>query len=255
MLKRASLQCTKNLYKFLNMSQRIQQIEDYYQIQFRKDMQDVKLDALKKWKSQDRIPYSDFQHVESILAQRNSIFSTARLTHARKFIPEAKQSNTLFIIKEAISSGQNNVAISNIAIMRSQEKLIPDLEAELLIEYSRMSWNLKDTNLAKQLLLQIIHDKELKDSLIKSKAYRLQGEYLAQNHAESIDKIHENYFLKSLACYEEFLRKNGKNDLLQSEIASQCGDEDEITVRMRKEMLIYETIAKYADREYIQVVS
>lgn len=254
MLKRASLQCTKNLYKFLNMSQRMQQIEDYYPIQFRLSQQGVELDAFNKWKSQDQIPYSDFQNIESVLAQRNSIFHTAGVVHARKFIPEAIQVNTLFIIKEAIKSAQHNVAIRNIATMKSHKNLIPDLEAQLLIEDSRVSWQLNDTNLAKQLLQKVINEPQFKDLLIKSQAFRLHGEYLGQSHAETIDKINESYFMQSLKYLELYAQDNGKSNLINTKTAGQHKeDKDESSLRMRKEFIIYETIAKYADREYIQV--
>ena len=233
----------------------MQQIEDYYQIHFKKCQQDQKLDALSKWMCQDKFPYSDFQLMEPVLAQRNAIFQTARITHKRKFIPQAMQSNTLFIIKEAVAAGYNNVAICNIAKMKCLEVLLPDLEAELLIVDSQMSWQLKDTNLAKKLLLRVMFKKEFKDLLLRSDAFRLYGEYLAENHSEGIDKIHDAYFMTARRCVEQFARDHNQLDMLKSSTASQPSNnkDDEHAIRMKKRLIINETIAKYMDREYIQV--
>ena len=261
MLKEESLECTQNIYKFMQMSQLLQQVEDFSVVRFCRS-QDSHLKMMNKWKCQDQLPYHDFKIIEPVLSQRNSVLDTANIKAGKRtWIPEALQVNMMFIIKEAISGGCNNDAIKMIAKMKSFENLLPSFKAELFIQDAEISWKMNNKQLAKHSLRRVMEEKELeRETLLKCKAFKMYGIYLAESYTEEIGTIYTNYFKTSVLMLEKYAKHRNKSHLvtalLENPQLSQKQsntDDDAESQKIKKHVGIFDIIAKYYDRDYIEV--
>ncbi|CAO1305967.1 unnamed protein product [Diamesa serratosioi] len=260
MLKEESLECTQNIYKFMRMSQLLQQVEDFSIITFSRS-HDSHLKMLNKWNCLDKLPYHDFKIIEPVLSQRNSVLDTANIRAGRRtWIPEALQVNMMFIIKEAISGGCNNDAIKMISKMKSLENLLPSFKAELFIQDAEISWKMNNKQLAKHSLRRVMEEKELeRETLLKCKAYKMYGIYLADSYTEEIGTIYTNYFKPSVMWLEKYAKHRNKSHLVQallenpqsSQTPSNTLDDAE-SRKIKKHVGIFDIIAKYHDRDYIE---
>ena len=263
LLKEESLECTKNLYKFLGMAHLLQQIEDFVDVRFNR-LQDSHISLLDKWKVQDRLPAHDFKLIEPILSQRNNIFDTANIKSGKRtWIPEALQSNMLHIVKESIAAECDNDAIKTIAKMRTLSNLMPSIKAEMFIKEAQL--NLKNNmKLAKHCLKRVLDEKEFEtEFMFKSIAYRLFGEIQAENHADEIRKLRAEYFDKSIVYLEQYAKRYNKSHLVVAVDKSQplqdfsqpmeTDDADVVDQKIKENICVFDIVAKYFDREYISL--
>lgn len=260
LLQQESLECTKNLYKFLGMSHLLQQVEDFGILRFGR-VANSHEELLRKWNSQNEFP-SEYKLIEPILNQRNIIFGTADIRAGkRRWVPEALQSNMLLIVKEAIKDGNENDAIKMMVKMRASSELTKLNEAELLIHEAKL--NVKsNTKLAKHCLNRVIEDNKFdKELIIKSIAYRLYGEILAESYADEISKIEDNYFRMSIKNLEIYANRHEKSHLVARVTNSQnyqdnsqttsTEDGDAAEKAIRENICVFNIMARYFDREYV----
>lgn len=215
---------------------------------------------LKKWNIHDSLPF-DFDQYEKVLLQRSSIFDTANIKSGRRtWIPNAHKRNLLFAIKQAVAAGRPNIAYNIITKMKSESIEVSD-KMELLIEESKL--NLKeDLNLAKKCLLSVIEEKKIElDFITKSCAHRLYGEILADNYAMTVSEISKKHFevaqtylLKYAQAHERaHLVPNLDNEEQLSQFSQSLTEEldDDIDRKIKSSTCIFDTMAKYFDREYV----
>lgn len=262
LLQQESLECTKNFYKFLGMSQLLQQVEDFGVVRFHR-VADSSEKLLQKWNTQNELP-SDYKLIEPILVQRNSIYDTANIKSGKRdWIPAALQSNMLLIVKESIDAACETDAIKMMMKMRYSSELTVANEAELLIHEAKL--NIKtNINLAKLCLKRVFEEKAFdKQHLLKSIAYRLYGEILAESHADEFSKINDNYFQKSIKNLEIYAKIHNKSNLVAKLDYGQMSQElsesqfeaveasDEIEKLINENACVFNIVAKYFDREYV----
>lgn len=262
LISQQSFECSRTLYEFLEMSHRLAQIEDFCEVRFKR-VQNSHEKLLEKWKFHDKLPF-DYEHYNRILLQRNSIFDTANIKSGRRtWVPEAHQANLLFIAKQSIISGYPNDAVKAIAKIKNLENVSHIEQLECLLEEAKLNAK-KIPDLAKECLGRIIENKQIESNyILKSKAYHLYGEILAENYTFEISDITKNYFDQSTAHIEKYARIHGKDHLVSklddknpdqlsqgSDILLDEENDDDIELKIREASGVYDTIAKYHDRDY-----
>lgn len=259
LIQEESLECTQNLYKFLGKSHLLQQIEDFGQLRFRRTTNHE--DLLHKWELQNQLP-NDFKLIEPILSQRNSILDTANIKMGKRiWVPGAVQSNMLHIIQESIQANCSNEAIKTIAQMKVLENVTPTAEAEMLIKEAQLNFK-TNMRLAKHSLSRVMEDDCFKsEHLLRSIAFRMYGQILAESHADEIEEINTNYFAKSIKQLEKYAKHHHKDHLVNDVTASEMSqgysqpipveDEDLLDKKIRKNICVFDIVARYFDREYV----
>ncbi|XP_070498847.1 serine/threonine-protein kinase ATM [Chironomus tepperi] len=255
------LECSNSLYKFLEMSQRLAQIEDFSEVLFKRSTNEL---LLKKWKTHEELPF-DYEHCSKVFLQRNSILSTANIRAGKRtWVPDAVQYNSLFLVKNAVLVGQQNDAITLITELKESVSSIPK-KLEVLLEEAKLNMN-RNEKLAKTCLTEIIntHIKE-EDAILLSTAHRLFGEILAENFSVDLSIITKNHFDISMSFLDSYARHYGKHYLVAkldddaefntfSQSLNEEKDDDDksraIESKIQDASCIYDTIARYNDREY-----
>lgn len=165
-------------------------------------------------------------------------------------IPDILPNTILKLATDYRIEGQCNLAVRQLALLNS-ENLSDDLRAKVLLEDSQLNWLMNDQVLGKKLLYEIIVAKQYQNSLSRVHSLRLYGEYLAQSFSENVKLIIERFFNSSLKFLQNISDK--RNQLAQhwGQTFLDTFDEFELDNKMKG----YEAIAKYADREYIQLAN
>lgn len=249
-LKVLNLECTKNIYKKLLRLQMLQQLEDMSKFQFKRSELSGH-SIIGKWILQDTIPHSDFSYKEPILCQRVSILKAFRISAIRnlnKIAPEPLNTTILKIIEESRKEDEINIAIRNRALLDTQEHN-KWFEGKLILEDAQLQWAIGERSLARKLVKSIIDDSEYEASLNRVVALRLYGEFLAECEAENPVSIYQNYFIKANNLLDKFTSKKSSFLKVNSHVSSDDYDRFEINNKLK----IYDAIAKYSDREYVQV--
>lgn len=261
LLQQESLECTKNLYKFLSMSQMMQQIEDFAEVRFRR-MPKSSEKMLAKWDAQNQLPHTDFKLIEPILSQRNSIFDTANIrTGKRTWVPEALQSNMLYIVKEASDASCTDDAFKMMAKMRALTNLTPSSKAEILVKEAQLSFK-TNLSLAKHCLKRVLEEPEFeREHLMRGVVHRLYGEILAENHTGDIQSIFIEHFDKSIKLLEKYAKHHNKSHLVADLTYSQLSQDfsqpmtqesaDVVDEQIKKSVCVFDIVAKYYDRQYV----
>lgn len=262
LLSQKSLECTNSLYKYMEMSHRLVQIDDFSIVRFKR-VHNSHENLLEKWAIHNEIPFN-YKLFERILTQRSVIFDTANIrTGRRTWIPDALKTNMIFSIKEAIASDFRNDASNKISMFKNLEGITNGHLMEVLIEDAKLHMK-SNLNYAKDCLMKVINEKQAESDLIlKSTAYHLYGEILAQSYSFNITEINEKYFEKSLAYLKKYAECHNKKYLLPNidndeEISrfsqNLLNNENEsvIDAKIKSCAKIFDDIAKYFDREYIR---
>ncbi|KAL7034827.1 hypothetical protein ACKWTF_008120 [Chironomus riparius] len=255
------LECSNSLYKFLEMSHRLAQIEDFSEVLFKRSTNEL---MLKKWKIHEGLPF-DYEHCNKVFLQRNSILSTANIRAGKRtWVPDAVQYNSLFLVKNAVLAGQHNDAIPLITELKESISSLPK-KLEVLLEEAKLNMN-KNEEMAKSCLSEIINIKiKDDDAILLSIAHRLYGEILAENFSDDLLVISTNYFDVSMTYLDNYARFHGKqylvakldddaafNTFSQSLLTEKIDDEKSrlIESKIYDASCIYDTVARYNDREY-----
>lgn len=245
-----SLECAKNIYKNLEMLERLQQIEDISELQCTKS-QIVGKKILDKWRMQDTIPFNNFETKEPVLAQRAVLFKISGLIAKRileRVEPEAFQNTYLKIISESRKEGLNHIAMRNLAAISSLQ-LTKELEVKKYVEEAQLNWNIGDEIVAKKILLHVVAEPTYANSINSIVAMRLCGEYLMETFTDNLKFVRKNYFDKSLNVLKKFAANQDNISTLKKELHGKSFKDFEIEQRLN----IHHVLAKYADKEYIRV--
>jgi ataxia telangiectasia mutated family protein len=163
------------------------------------------------------------------------------------------QKNSLFVIKQSrISEDCEGIALRTIEEMRKMEKLLPYYEVELTLQDAQISWHRNQRDLAKSLLRFVQKDKKSPDLLQRSEAFRIYGEYAAQSQDEDYDQIYKNYFDPSMRALDMYAKQSGNSELLNTASQRELNYSDPESIKILEYLPIFETIAKYYDRQYTQ---
>ena len=204
----------------------------------------------------------DYEQYEKILMQRCSIYDTANIKAGRRtWIPLAKKSNLFFTIKQAITAGCPNDAFVIINKMRSELADVSD-QMELSIEEAKLNAKI-NWKLAKKCLTTVIEDKQTeKDLVLKCKAHQLHGELLAENYASSTSDINKVNFKVAHKLLMKYAKYHNKEHLIpgldNQEHFSQFSQalseevEDDVDSKIKSCTTLFDTIAKYFDRDYLE---
>lgn len=245
-----SLECAKNIYKNLEMLERLQQIEDILELQCTKS-EIIGKKILDKWRMQDAIPFNNFETKEPVLAQRAVLFKISGLIAKRileRVEPEAFQNNYLKIISESRKEGLNQIAMRNLAAISSLQ-LTKELEAKKYVEEAQLNWNIGDEIVAKKILLHVVADTTYANSVNRIVALRLYGEYLMETFTDNLNSVKKTYLMKALKLLNIFAANQDKISTLKKELNGISFKDFEI----EQQLNIYHVLAKYADKEYIRV--
>jgi hypothetical protein len=142
------------------------------------------------------------------------------------------------------------------------EKLTFCHNMEILIEEAKLNM-VNNVEMAKHCLIKVIDESEIeRHYIIKSHAYRLYGEVLAENYALSIGDIEKKYFAKSLMFLEKYAKMHNMdhlianlddNDVELSQASQEIVQEraKDVEKNIRESSCVFDVIAKYHDREYV----
>lgn len=247
-----SLECAQNIYKNLEMLERVQQIEDVLELQCTKS-EIIGSKILEKWRLQDNIGFNHFETKEPVLAQRAVLFNICGLIAERimkRVEPEAVYNNLLKIIEESRKEGLNHIAIRNLALIDSLQ-LTKELKARKYVEEAQLNWNLGDEIFAKKILLHVVNEPDYSNSINKIVAMRLCGEYLIESYTEHIKKVLKDYLMAAQTLLKTFAANQDKIETLKMELHGQSFKNFE----NQQILNIFHVLAKYTDREYIRVSS
>lgn len=228
---------------------------------FKRSTNDV---MLKKWKIHEELPF-DYEHCHKVFLQRNSILSTANIRAGKRtWVPDAVQYNSLFLVKHAVLAGQHNDAITLITELKESISSVPK-KLEVLLEEAKLNMN-RNEELAKNCLNEIIDTKiKEEDAILLSTAHRLFGEILAENFSEDLSKISKEHFDVSMSFLDNYATLHGKHYLVakldddvefntfSQSLHEQRNDDEQgrlIQAKIHDASSIYDTVARYNDREY-----
>lgn len=117
----------------------------------------------------------------------------------------------------------------------------------MYLEDAQLSWQLDNQQLAITLLQQIINSNDNESAFCRVIALRLYGIYLVENKSNTL-KHSESYFKRSINLIEN-IAKAKESILSRTKMSYKSLDQFVCDNRVKA----YETIAKYADREYIRI--
>lgn len=218
---------------------------------------------LNKWNVHNELPF-DYEQCYRVFLQRNSILKTANIRAGKRtWVPDALQSNSLFFVKQSVMAGQHNDAINLISQLKESIASLPR-KMEVLLEEAKLNMN-KNNELAKSCLTQVMENNQIKDDgdlIIQSSANRIYGEILAEDFAFELDEIKVKYFDKSVQYLEKYAMLHQRQYLIPklddddelSQFSQAILQEDKdslINAKIRQASCVYDTIAKYYDRQYV----
>lgn len=227
-LDRITLESSKNVYEILSQMQSLKELEDWAQIEDQEQIENI----INKWKSQDDIIDGSYQYVEAIQAQRVVLW----LDHMQKHSVTAQDSilrEILSFSQQARVAEQYHIASRTLKFLSQVPNLPEDILSKIQLEQAQVFWGLKDVITAKCILKQLC-SKDHVTPRLHAMALKLTGEWMVESSSESRQNIIENYFQRSL----DLLKKN------------QSHTENEKVI-----LDTYDQLAKFADRQYQQVMT
>lgn len=243
-LKNTSTECPKSLYRTFNMLERVQQIEDFCKVRIdRKDHEPI----LTKWNQMDQLPKSDFKYEELKVAQRICLLKEAGIVASRGWVPGQMEDIISNLIDVASKTKNERATIRYIALLKNIKPSRPNLEKALIAD-ADICYRKADLSLAEVLLKEA---SKSNDSVVKMTAYRKLGEYMSTSISNSSNKIFDDYFIKSVHTLENYAKSHDRFEDMKKGIY----DDDKIGENLKQNVIIYETIARYYDKEYTRVVN
>uniref|UniRef100_A0A182P1P5 Serine/threonine-protein kinase ATM n=1 Tax=Anopheles epiroticus TaxID=199890 RepID=A0A182P1P5_9DIPT len=245
--KLTSIESTKHIYHGLCRLRMMQQIEDFGEIHFSKQI-DCEQDMLERWREQDELPHSEFSLLETILSQRLSIFNTAGIRAKRKWIPPAVYSTLLLLIHESRLRGFVDCAIRNVVLIGKLE-LPANVQSVVMLENALLNWSSGQRALAQELAWKVMNSAQYNDVMVKAVACRLYGEFLAEGHSQEIKSLTTDYFKVAQKCVNYVMSpKDGEQKTSSGNVplSHRCFDMD-------RNYTVLHTVAKYADREFVRL--
>ncbi|XP_049537442.1 serine-protein kinase ATM [Anopheles darlingi] len=248
LLKHTSTESTKHIYQTLCRLRQLEQIEDFGEILFQKQI-DCEQDLLDKWNQQDALPYSEFELQEKILSQRWSILQTNAGRIKQNWVPGVMYNSLLLLIHESRSRGLHDCALRNLALIETIE-LPANAQAIVLLEDAQLNWGMGNHKLACERAMDVLENKQYSDMMVNAVALRLYGQFQAESDSKELVTLHRDFFDKSL----RFVRQLESQDNWPAQMVAQsmvayshrCFESD-------RNFTVVHTVAKYADREFVRL--
>ncbi|XP_055910182.1 serine/threonine-protein kinase ATM [Eupeodes corollae] len=249
-LKEISIECLQNIYKYLTYLQMLQQAEDFCQIQFSNGTQAEPI--LKKWIIEQELTYGNFNCKELVLSHNMALYKIAGIRAGRRINEFFKDKSPigeciLKCINECKNAGNINLAIRNLTLLRSIDTS-EQLKAKALIEDADICWKTGKSRMAKAILHNVMSNKDFVYCLERIQAHRMYGELLLETNNETFEVVHKEFFIRCM----ELLNKYSEHREKVLKVASFDAKEFE-TFNIESRKLAFATIAKYADKEYMQL--
>lgn len=257
MLKNTAIESPRNLYKFFGMLNLLQQIEDFCKIRFRREEYDKSLEA--KFNSADRLPTTDFYWTEKTLSQRLCLFEGTGIRALRDksgWVQSACVKTTTDLITSAFQSEKNGIASFNIA--RLKQSGIADFNKlhKLQVIEAELYWQQGCTDLSKLILKNAVKEVASSDRidafLVRIDVYSKLGEMAAEgSHAESPTAIFDDYYHPAIDALHSYIKQVRRVE----QVVKGVYDNDEIGRNLKSRITVYETTAKFFDREYVKILT
>lgn len=161
-----SLDCAKNIYKFIVRFTQLQQVEDVC----KKSSKLTKV--FEKWRSRDLLQVNSFERNEQILSQRIAILRSANLRKVSdQSVGQELNETVLGLIKQAREEKAFNVGIYNLKLLETFE-LDVETKAKMILEDGHLNAITGHSELAKHLFSKLVNEDTYKDTFSKISALR-----------------------------------------------------------------------------------
>uniref|UniRef100_A0A1B6BXN6 Serine/threonine-protein kinase ATM n=4 Tax=Clastoptera arizonana TaxID=38151 RepID=A0A1B6BXN6_9HEMI len=188
-LKNASLEATNNIYSTLAQLLALQEIEDFANLEI--------TETLNKWKNQEKIGWSEFIHIEPIIAQRIVLLKN------RTALQDVSNNNLslVFICAAEIARKEKAFTIAERWLLEAIS--LPNLSTlnslTIQLHEAFVLWDIGEKSKARKLLrtlLQKLRDYQENPTICElySTALRTYGSWMASEKSETAHVIIENYF-------------------------------------------------------------
>lgn len=244
MLKNTSVQCPNSLYKPFNMLERIQQLEDFCKIRLERG--DYK-NLLDKWTDMDELPIADFSLEELKVAQRLCLLEESGIVAKRNWVSTIREQLISNLINIALKTKNDRAAIRYTALSNLLN-ISEQCMGKILIAQAEIAWNQGDAVSAKAFLNKAITSN---DSIAKVIAYRKLGEYTSEAVTNSPSEVFDAFFKKSVNVLENYAKNNNRYDNMRKGIY----ENDKIGENLKQNVIVYEIIARFYDKECVNVIN
>ncbi|KAK9874965.1 hypothetical protein WA026_005780 [Henosepilachna vigintioctopunctata] len=231
-LKHTSLESSSNLYNILTYLQGFNEIEDFLNAE---SIDDLKL-VFNKWHHQDDIDKNKFSYIEPILTQRMVILNDYLQSSRSEEGIFIKNNLVDFSLKlSGIARQENETSIGLRALMFIQNisQLTDNERSRIYLEDAQLCGISNNKHTGRKILKQLTGDESVNPRL-RSLALKLYGKWSADSYSDNPTTIINNYFYASLS--------------LLKGLEPNTDDHKSI-------FDTYNTLGKFADREYQQLSS
>lgn len=244
LLKETSVECPQSLYEILHLLERLQQIEDFCNVRFKRVNNET---LIQKWKLIDQLPSADFKYDEIKLAQRICLLKESGIVASRSWSPLYLEEIVSNLIMLSSQAKDDRSTIRYIAMLKSLNPT-PKNQGKALLYDAILSIKQGDELLGESLLVEATKNT---DPFVKTMAYHKMGEMKGSSVAAVPSEIFQNYFLKSISTLENYARNfNRLEDMNQGIFAN-----DDNGKLLKENVVIYQTIAQFYEKEYTNVVN
>uniref|UniRef100_A0A1A9WKS3 Serine/threonine-protein kinase ATM n=1 Tax=Glossina brevipalpis TaxID=37001 RepID=A0A1A9WKS3_9MUSC len=254
-LKEISIECLQCVYKYLTWLQMLQQTDDFCMIQFFRSASVN--DIFKKWQMEaNDLRYGNFSSKELILAHQAALFNTAGIRTSRKIQEFYKEDPIekclLQCIHECKNAGQINLAKHYVSMLKNKTIISenPKMKVCALLEDAEICLKTGKAEISKIIFHHISKTKDYYSCLERVRAMQMNGEYLMETNTEAFELVLIKYFQGSLELLKKF--DNSKEAILKK-FPNQFDLNKFPDFEAECKRNAYETIGKYADREYTQL--
>ncbi|XP_044756174.1 serine-protein kinase ATM isoform X2 [Coccinella septempunctata] len=229
-LKHTSLESSSNLYGILAYLQSFNEIEEF--LNASSNTEDLNI-VIKKWHHQDEID-KRFIYVEPIITQRMIILSDfLQEFEDVTFYKDHLIDFALKLSEKARLENINHFGIRALNFVRNLPKLTENEENRIFLEDAQLCWESNNKLIGRRILDKIAGNEEINPKL-KSEALKLVGKWSAESYSEHANTIIENYLEPSLVLMK---------------------DSDKTKDEWKSIYDTYDTLGKFADRQYQQVTA
>lgn len=202
-IERLGIESSSAVYPVLS---KLRQLSELVRLGDKDSINNVTMDALEE---RDKLPSSDFKHLEPILTQRLILLSK----NGRQFLGNM-----------ALSTSKRAREADHLWVCNRIQKFYTNSEPSVRLEEAHVIFGQGQKEagilLAKKLLTELDeNDKSLKNCKILAKTNLSLGTWLYEQKSEANLKILEKYLLKSVSILKENLNDSNDEDLIDAYLA------------------------------------
>ncbi|XP_016998813.2 serine/threonine-protein kinase ATM isoform X1 [Drosophila takahashii] len=254
-LMEISVECLQSVYKYLTWLCSLQQAEDFCQIQFGTQLDPTQMTQLfGKWQTELELKCGNFSCKEYVIAHQIALFKMAG-TRAGRRMQEFYQKNPMdtYLLKgigECKSAGKLNLAAKYIVTLRELPNIRESTKISVLLEDAEVNLKMGNQQIAKAILEYVTTSNDFVYCVQRVPALRMQGEFLLDCNAETLNWVQTNKFDSSLKLIDDFvLHRKTLSEKYKDIFEWQQLD----AFVCKQRTAAYAAMAKYADREYQQL--